>query len=80
MLHLHELRFASDVGLTSALVKLHGDPLVETCVVEVEAHRVQFSAPVEHVGVLLSQLTGGGQLVDWQFSDMGAPASPPLAK
>lgn len=68
MLHLHELRFASETGLSSALTKLHEYPWVETCIVKNDAHRVQFSAPAERIGELLSQLTGGGQLVDWQFS------------
>ena len=67
MLHLHELRFASDTGLDLAVVKLHSYPWIETCIVQGDARRLKFSAPAEHIGTLLSQLTGTGELVDWQF-------------
>ena len=68
MLHLHELRFATASGLDWALVKLHNYPWVETCIVESDARSIQFSAPAEHIGLLLRQLTGSGELVDWQFT------------
>ena len=70
MLHLHELQFSSRDGLDRALVVLHDYAWVETCIVEDRKRSVRFSAPPEHIGVLLTRLTGRGEVVDWQISSL----------